>query len=134
MKGATIMAEKRKIARRDFTYYMPVTDDISKRLIGYITDISTGGFRLDSPKQIPPGQDFRMHIDLTSDIADKNSMVFIARSRWCHPDHVDPNTYSVGFEITNMDRGDMTIFQRMFDKYGSQNTLKGRSSNDYMWK
>ena len=128
------MAEKRRIARRDFTYYMPVTDDLSKRLIGYITDISTGGFRLDSLKQIPPGQDFRMRIDLTSDIADKNAMVFIARSRWCHPDHVDPNTYNVGFEITNMDRGDMAIFQRMFDKYGSQNTLKGRSSNDYMWK
>jgi hypothetical protein len=128
------MAEKRKIARRDFTYYMPVTDDVSKRLIGYITDISPGGFRLDSPKQIPPGQDFRMHIDLTGDIADKNAMVFIARSRWCHTDHVDPNTYNVGFEITQMAPSDALIFQRMFDKYGSQNTFKGKSANDYMWK
>ncbi len=41
------MADKRKINRRDFTYYMQVTDDISKQLIGYLTDISTGGFRLD---------------------------------------------------------------------------------------
>ena len=128
------MAEKRKIARRDFTYYMPVTDDVTKRLIGYITDISTGGFRLDSAKQIPAGQELRIHIDLTSDIADKNSMVFIARSRWCHTDHVDPNTYNVGFEITQMAPSDLVIFQRMFDKYGSQNTLRSRSANDYMWK
>ena len=133
-EGANLMADKRKIARRDFTYYMPVNDDVSRKLIGYITDISTGGFRLDSPKEIPPGQDFRMQIQLTADIADKNSMSFVARSKWCHHDHVDPNTYNVGFEIVNMSPSDMAIFQRMFDKYGSQNSFKSRTSNDYLWK
>ena len=128
------MADKRKITRRDFTYYMQVTDAISKQLIGYLSDISTGGFKLDSPKQIPAGQDFRMQIELTPDIADKNSMVFIARSKWCRPDHVDPNTYNVGFEIINMAPSDMLIFQRMFDKYGSQNTFKTRASDDYLWR
>ena len=128
------MADKRKITRRDFTYYMQVTDDLSKQLIGYLTDISTRGFRLDSPKQIPPGHDFRMQIQLTADIADKNSMVFVARSKWCHPDHVDPNTYNVGFEIIHMAPSDMVIFQRMFDKYGSQNTMKNKSSDDYLWR
>jgi hypothetical protein len=128
------MADKRKIDRRDFTYYMQVTDDLSKQLIGYLTDISTGGFRLDCSKEIPPGRDFRMHIELTSDVAEKNSMVFVARSKWCHPDHVDPNTYNVGFEIINMAPSDMSIFQRMFDKYGSKNTFKSRASDDYLWR
>ena len=127
-------ADKRKIARRDFTYYMQVTDELSKQLIGYLTDISTGGFRLDTSKQIPAGQDFRMQIQLTSDVADKNSMAFVARSKWCHPDHVDPNTYNVGFEIVQMAPGDMVIFQRMFDKYGSEKRSKGKRSNDYLWK
>ena len=128
------MADKRKITRRDFTYYMPVNDDLSKKLLGYITDISTGGFRLDSAKQIPPGQDFRMQIQLTADIADKNSMSFIARSKWCHPDHVDPNTYNVGFEVINMSSSDMAIFQRMFDKYGAEKRIKSKSSNDYLYR
>jgi c-di-GMP-binding flagellar brake protein YcgR len=129
------MADKRRIDRREFTYYMQVTDDITKQLIGYLTDISTGGFKLDSPKQIPPGQDFRMHIDLTADVADKNSMVFIARSKWCRPDHIDPNTYNVGFEIMNMSPSDMVIFQRMFDKYGSKNSSQSKkSSDDYLWR
>jgi hypothetical protein len=75
-----------------------------------------------------------MQIALSRDIADKTSMVFIARSKWCHPDHVDPNTYNVGFEIINMAPSDMTIFQRMFDKYGSQNTMKSKSSDDYLWR
>jgi hypothetical protein len=47
---------------------------------------------------------------------------------------VDPNTYNVGFEIINMDSSDAAIFQRMFDKYGSQNTFKTRSSDDYLWR
>jgi len=127
------MANKRKINRRDFTYYMQVTDDLTKQLVGYLSDISTGGFKLDSQKEIRPGQDFRLHIDLTAEIADKTSMVFIARSKWCRRDHVDPNTFNVGFEIINISPSDMDIFQRMFEKYGSQNSIRGKSSNDFMW-
>ena len=127
-------AEKRKINRRDFTYYMQVNDELTKQLIGYLTDISTGGFRLDCPKQIPAGQDFRMQIQLTADIADKNFMSFVARSKWCHPDHVDPFTYNVGFEIVTMAPSDLVIFQRMFDKYGMEKRTKSKNSNDYLWR
>ena len=116
------MADKRRISRRDFTYYMQVKDAASKQIVGYLADISTGGFKLDT------------QIDLTPDIANQNSMIFIARSKWCRRDHVDPFTFNVGFEIVNMSPGDMLIFQRMFDKYGSQNTMKGKGSNDYLWK
>lgn len=128
------MPNKRKINRRDFTYYKPVTDDLTKQLVGYLSDISTGGFKLDSPKEIRPGQDFRLQIELTADIADKTSMVFIARSKWSRRDHVDPNTFNVGFEIINIAPSDMAIFQRMFEKYGSQNTTRSISSEDYRWR
>ncbi len=127
------MADKRKINRRDFTYYMQVKDATTKKIVGYLSDISTAGFKLDTPTEIPRGQDFRLHIDLTPDIADQNSMVFIARSKWCHRDHVDPFTFNVGFEIINMASSDVLIFQRMFEKYGSQKALRGKGS-DYLWK
>ena len=125
------MADKRKINRRDFTYYMQVTDDQSKQRIRYLTDISTGGFRLDTSKQIPSGQDFRMQIQLTAEVADKTSMSFVARSKWCHPDHVDPNTYNVGFEIVAMTPSDMQVFQRMFDKYGAEKRGQSRTASAY---
>lgn len=128
------MADKRKINRRDFSYYMQVTNEANKELLGYLSDISTGGFKLDSPKKIAPGQDFRLHIELTPDIADKNSMVFIARSKWCQPDNIDPTSFNVGFEIINMSPSDMAIFQRMFDKYGSENKVRNRGSDDYLWR
>lgn len=128
------MADKRKINRRDFSYYMQVTNETTKELLGYLSDISTGGFKLDSPKKIAPGQDFRLHIELTPDIAEKNSMVFIARSKWCQPDHIDPTSFNIGFEIINMSPSDMAIFQRMFDKYGTENKTRNRSSDDYLWR
>ena len=128
------MADKRKISRREFSYYMQVTNDVTKELLGYLSDISTGGFKLDSQKQIMPGQDFRLHIELTPDIADKNSMVFVARSKWCRKDHIDPTSFNVGFEIINMSPSDMTIFQRMFDKYGSESPSRSRGSDDYLWR
>jgi len=129
------MANKRKLNRRDFTYYMQVTDDVTKQLIGYLSDISTGGFKLDCDKKVATGQDFRLSIQLTSEIADKTSMVFIARSKWSHPDHIDPTSFNVGFEIVNMAPSDMQIFQRMFEKYGTQNsTQKKGSSDDYLWR
>jgi hypothetical protein len=113
---------------------MPVTNDMTKEVLGYLSDISTGGFKLDCQKQIKPGQDFRVRIELTSEIADKNVMVFVARSKWCHTDYIDPNSYNVGFEIVNMASGDMEIFQRMFDRYGTENRLKNRRADDYLWK
>ena len=103
----------RNLNSRAFTYYMQVTDDVTKQLIGYLSDISTGGFKLDCDKKLPTGQDFRLSIQLTAEIADKTSMVFIARSKWCHPDHIDPTSFNVGFEIINMAPSDVVIFQRL---------------------
>ena len=120
----------RKLNRREFTYYMQVTDDITKQLIGYLSDISTGGFKLDCDKQLPIGQDYRLSIQLTAEIADKTSMIFIARTKWCHPDHIDPTSYNVGFEIINMSPSDALIFQRMFEKYGYQNAAQKKGSAD----
>jgi hypothetical protein len=61
-------------------------------------------------------------------------MVFVARSRWCHRDHIDPNTFNIGFEIVNMAPGDLVIFQRMFDKYGTESRKSSKSSDDYLWR
>jgi hypothetical protein len=79
------MADKRKLNRRQFTYYMQVLDDATRQIVGYLSDISTGGFKLDCDQRIQVGQDFRLMIQLNSEIADKTSMTFIARSKWCRP-------------------------------------------------
>ncbi|HXF85650.1 MAG TPA: PilZ domain-containing protein [Anaerolineales bacterium] len=128
------MAEKRKTSRREFGYYMQVTDDETKKLVGYLSDISPNGFRLDTLQEIAPGQDFRLHIELTPEVADKNFMVFIARSKWCRRDHVDPTTFNVGFEIVNIAPSDAVIFQRMYERYGLESPSRKKRSDDYLWR
>lgn len=128
------MPERRKVKRRNFSYYMRMMDDRSGALVGHLTEISTGGFKLDSQKAIAVNQDFNFRIELTSEIANKTFMVFSARSRWCEHDHIDPTSYNVGFQIINITPGDLDIFARMFEKYGTQGNNDDKSKADYLWK
>jgi hypothetical protein len=114
------MDERRRLDRKDFSYYMRLIDNDTGELVGHLTDISTGGFKLDSQNPIPLEKDYKFRMDLTGEVADKPSMVFIARSKWCEVDPLDPFLYNVGFQLINIAPGDLEIFQRMMEKYGTK--------------
>ena len=114
------MPERRNNNRRDFSYYMRVIDNQTQKLLGHMADISPRGFRIDSDHEIFPGTQFQVRLDVTSDIATKNFMVFNVVARWCRPDVFNPFTFNVGFELTAIDTMDMQIFQRMYEKYGTK--------------
>ncbi len=118
------MPERRRLERKEFTYYMRLIDTQTDELVGHLVDVSTGGFKLDSPKPLPLEKDYRLHLDLTSEVATKPFMVFKARSKWCQPDPLDPFVYNVGFQITEITPSDMEIFNRIVEKYGSKVTNK----------
>jgi hypothetical protein len=110
--------DHRTIERRTFTYYMQALDSVTGKLVGHLSDISDGGFKLDSRTQIPPEKDFRLFINLSKEVADKTMLTFVARSKWCKQDPLDPMSYVVGFQIIGMSPADQQIFHRMFEKYG----------------
>lgn len=114
------MSERRLLNRRNFSYYMRVTDEKTGKLLGHLVDISTGGFKMDSSVALPLNVDYILRLELSSEISTKDFMTFWARSRWCRPDKLHPNSYDVGFQIVKMSPGDLEIFTRMFEKYGSQ--------------
>lgn len=116
--------ERRKLNRKDFSYYMRLIDSDTQELVGHLVDISSGGFKLDSQTPIPPNKDYRFRMDLTSEVANKPSMVFVARSKWCEVDPLDPFLYNVGFQLVNISPGDIEIFKRMMEKYGTKTTDK----------
>lgn len=120
--------------RREFTYYQKVVDDETLQMIGHLADISSGGFKLDSQKPLPINKDFRFRLNLSSEVADKPSMVFVARSRWCKTDPLDPYIFNVGFQLINITPGDLEIFNRMMERYGrdqAQNSMDFRRSNKW---
>jgi len=114
------MDERRHLERKDFSYYMRLVDNDSHNLVGHLVDISSGGFKLDSPSPIPVNKDFRLRMDLTSEVANKPAMVFVARSKWCEVDPLDPFIYNVGFQLVNISPGDLDIFHRMMETFGKK--------------
>ena len=114
------MSERRNAERKEFSYYMRLVDNDTEELIGHLMDISSVGFKLDSQKPIPINKDFRLRMDLTKEVADKPSMVFVARSKWCETDPLDPFVYNVGFQLINISPTDLNIINRMIEKYGKK--------------
>ncbi len=119
------MQERRNAKRKRFSYYMRVVDDSNQQLVGHLADISARGFKVDAERAYVPGVDLRLRLDLTTDIADKTSMTFVARVKWCQTDPMTPFSFNVGFEIVNIGMHDKVIFQRIVDKYGSQDSRWG---------
>ena len=111
-------ADKRNLSRKSFSYYMPVVDDNSEKPIGYLTDISPRGFRLDCRQELPVNHTYSLRLDLNDDVADKSSMVVVARNQWCRHDQLDPFVYNIGFQIVSIAPDDAVIFQRMIERYG----------------
>lgn len=115
----TRKAEKRNLTRKAFSYYMQVVDDTEEKPLGYLTDISTHGFRLDCRQPLQVERTFAVRLDLTDEVADKSSLVLVARNRWCKRDELDPFVYNVGFQIVNMSPEDVPIFKRLVERYGA---------------
>lgn len=114
------MDERRHRERKDFSYYMRLVDNDTQNLVGHLVDISSGGFKLDSQSSIPVNKDYRLRMDLTSEVANKPAMIFVARSKWCEIDPLDPFIYNVGFQLVSISPSDLEIINRMMEKYGKK--------------
>jgi c-di-GMP-binding flagellar brake protein YcgR len=127
------MPEQRKLDRRDFSHYLRLMNENTGELVGHLADISTGGFKMESKNPIGNNLDFLLRLDDTSDVADKDHLVFTARSRWCQRDPIDLTLYNVGFQIIDIAPEDLEIFIRIFEKHGS-NSKKNKNNLDYLWR
>jgi hypothetical protein len=113
------MMERRRSRRKKFSYYMRVTEGLTGNQMGHLSDVSPSGFKIDSTKPIPVGVNFNLRIELTNDIANQNYLTFVARSKWCRADRIDPFIQNVGFEIVSISPQDAAIYQRILEKYAA---------------
>jgi len=111
------MPEKRKAKRSNISYYLRITDATSNQLIGHLSDITKNGLKIDSRKELPVPKEYRLRIYTNSEISNKDYIEFIASTRWCKPDSMDPGLFDIGFEIIKIDSHDSETIQRMIDKY-----------------
>ena len=125
--------ERRNRERRTFSHYMRLMNENTGDLVGHLVNISPHGFRLESLKAVPLNTDFPIRIELPGDITDKPYMVFVARSKWCRPDQIDSSLFDAGFEVVDMNPGDVEIFKVLFERYGSKEGPH-KDNTDYLWR
>jgi hypothetical protein len=113
------MAEKRTVPRKNFSFYMRVLNDDTEEILGHMVEVSAIGLRLETVGPLPINKDYYLRLELTPDLGDMPYIVFIARSKWCRIDNIQPNLFRVGFELVEIMPEDKQIFLRIMAKFGS---------------
>ena len=109
--------ERRLINRRKFGYYMPVFDNATNETLGYLSDISPRGFKLEGNRPLPVYKVYRVRLNLSAEVAPVSSIVFDAEVVWCEPSPYSPSEYEYGFQITSIKPADQRIFDHLVQKY-----------------
>jgi hypothetical protein len=113
------MPEKRTVPRKKFNMYMRVLNDDTGEILGHMVEVSRTGLRLETVGPQPLEKDFYLRIDLTPDLGPMPFIVFIARTKWCKMDTIQPNLFQVGFEIIEIVPEDKEAFLRIIQKYAA---------------
>lgn len=113
------MPERRTTPRKNVSFYMRVLNDDTEEIIGHMVEVSAIGLRLETVGPLPLEKDFYMRLELTPDLGSVPYIVFLARSKWCKIDDIQPNLFRVGFELLEILPEDKEIFFRILRKYGS---------------
>jgi hypothetical protein len=111
------MQNRRKINRRYLLYFVRVYNASTRQQIGNLVDITPQGVMIVSLEPIPAGQDIRLRLELTTDVAEEPFLEFPARSIWCHPD-LEPTLHNTGFEILELTPEDTRIIQKIIETFG----------------
>ncbi len=109
--------DKRKDKRRKFGYYMRVTDDTTHEVVGYLSDVSPRGFKLECRTPLVVKKEYTLRLEMTYELADQPYISLEARALWSQPDPITPNEYIEGFKIVRISASDEVIFQRIVEKY-----------------
>ncbi len=113
------MPERRTVPRKKFVLYLRVMDDDSQEQLGHMVEVSAVGLQLETSAPILIERDYYLRLELTAELADRPYIVFVARSKWCKTDDIQPNLYRVGFSIREILPEDKEIFLNLVQKYGS---------------
>ena len=113
------MPERRTTPRKKFSFYMRVLDDDTQETLGHMVEVGAIGLQLETIVPLPLQKDYYLRLELTPDISDRPFIIFIARTKWCKMDDIEPNLYRVGFEIAEIMPDDKEVFLRLLAKYGN---------------
>ncbi len=109
--------ENRRFDREQLYYYLKVYHGQTKKLAGYLANISNDGLMLFSSQKIKSGAVLEFRIDLDKEFGLGDSLLFKLESRWCEKD-INPDYYIIGFKFIAIDQAMIDKVQYLIQKYG----------------
>jgi len=96
------MKENRKFRRIDLAEKPEVYDAHSNELLGWMVDISTGGFKMVTSSEMEEGKEYSLNIVLPERNNLKKSVEVKASVCWCAKD-INPDSITSGFHLVQID-------------------------------
>jgi hypothetical protein len=96
---------------------MPVFDNTTNEILGYLSDISARGFKLEGNRPLPVYKVYRMRLNLSAEVSPVSNIIFDAEVMWCEPSPYSPLEYEYGFQITRINPADQRVFEHLVQKY-----------------
>ncbi len=111
------MNNKRNLKRRHLFYYLRVFNRATGEVLGHLVDMTTQGINLISEKPIETDTIFQLQIELPEEVAEQGKVSFDAESVKCVRD-INPDFFSTGFKIVNIDQDNTQILQFLISDFG----------------
>ncbi len=118
---AVKIENSRQFTRYSLIRYLRIFDKKSPRLIGYLKDISEGGFLLISETAKRCDSYFTLRMDFSKVIEGVKAVTFKAKSIWCKPKAPHPNFYETGFSFyPKLAKKELKVIQALIHAFGYQ--------------
>jgi Tfp pilus assembly protein PilZ len=111
------MKNERSIKRRHLFFYLQVTDLDSKKLLGYVVDITPKGLKIVSENDLAINKELNLKMNLPDEIGKTQQLQFRAKVVWCGAD-VNSDFYAIGLEMMDQDEQLIAIVEEMVNEYG----------------
>ena len=112
-----MVRQRRNLERRHLIFYLGVHDVESDKHLGYLVDISPGGFMLMSDKPIEEGNKFKVRL-LLPDHGNYGEPVEVkAKCMWCRQGP-NPSIFDSGFQMEEPDENARVSLRMVLDELG----------------
>jgi len=111
------MDNRRNDDRKFLRFFSRVVDRKTGRIIGYLSDLTTGGALLIGERAVEKDVVLHLRMDVPEDFAEKDSLSFNAQVMWCRPDD-EPDFYKIGLRLHEITWEDLALIERLLNEYG----------------
>lgn len=116
------MFNERNQPREQLIYHLRMFDDSTKRVAGYVSNISPEGVQLMTDEPIALNSRFHFHLELPHAIEGKRQLNLVAINMWSHTSERS-HFYESGFRFEDLQPVERECIARLMFDYGLGNNL-----------